>query len=103
MDGIAAMASTAETFSVRLPDDLRHEVDRLAALSKRSRSFIVKEAVAAYVEDQRDYLKAIDEALQEADQGTFVSGEAAFKWLDSIGTADERPAPEPDIFPAKPE
>jgi predicted transcriptional regulator len=97
------MASTAETFSVRLPDELRSEVDRLAALSKRSRSFIVKEAVAAYVEDRRDYLRAIDEAVQEADKGIFVSGEAAFKWLDSIGTAEEEPAPEPDIFPAKPE
>ncbi len=97
------MASTVETFSVRLPDDLRNEVDRLAALTKRSRSFIVKEAVAAYIADQRDYLKAIDEALQEADKGIFVSGEAAFKWLDSIGTPDELPAPEADIFPGKPE
>ena len=95
------MASTAETFSVRLPDDLRNEVDRLAALTKRSRSFIVKEAVAAYIEDQRNYLKAIDEALQEADKGIFVSGEAAFEWLDSIGTPDELPAPEANIFPGK--
>ncbi|HEY5598466.1 MAG TPA: ribbon-helix-helix protein, CopG family [Kiloniellales bacterium] len=93
------MTSTAETFSVRLPDELRSEVDRLAVLTKRSRSFIVKEAVAAYVEDRRDYLKAIDEAVQEADKGIFVSGEAAFKWLDSIGTVDEKPVPQADILP----
>jgi predicted transcriptional regulator len=93
------MTSTAETFSVRLPDELRSEVDSLAVLTKRSRSFIVKEAVAAYVEDRRDYLKAIDEAVQEADKGIFVSGEAAFKWLDSIGTADEKPVPQADILP----
>lgn len=96
------MAAKADTFSVRLPDDLKASVTQLAALTKRSRAFIVKEAVAAYVEEQRAYLEVIDEALAEADKGTFVSGEAAFAWLDSLGTEKELPPPEPDIFPAKP-
>ena len=49
--------------------------------AKRSRAHIVKETVAAYVEDERDYQAVIDEALKEADEGEFVSGEAAIAWL----------------------
>lgn len=86
------------TFSVRLPDELRQEVDELAKATKRSRSFIVKEAVETYMADQRAYLAAIDEALAEADKGVFISGEAVERWLMSWGTENELPPPEPDIF-----
>ena len=63
------MADSAGTFSVRLPDDLRREVDDFAKATKRSRSFVVKEAVAAYMEEQKAYLAAIDEALARGRQG----------------------------------
>ena len=92
------MPPKSDTISVRLPEDLKLEVARLAIATKRSRAHIVKEAVAAYVEDERDYQAAIDEALREADEGVFVSGEAAIAWLKSIGTAHEKPIPEPDVF-----
>lgn len=95
------LATKADTFSVRLPDDLKAGVARLAALTKRSRAFIVKEAVAAYVEEHRAYLEAVDQALVEADKGVFVSGEAVFAWLGSLGTTNEQPTPKPDIFPDK--
>ncbi len=95
------MPSTVEAFSVRLPDDLKAEVDSIAKASKRSRSFIIKEAVTAYVEEHALYLKAIDEALAEADKGIFVSGEKAFEWMDALAKGDMRPVPEPDIFPDK--
>ena len=92
------MADSSGTFSVRLPENLRREVDDFAKATKRSRSFVVKEAVAAYMGEQKAYLSAIDEALAEADKGVFISGEAVSKWLASWGTSDELPAPEPDIF-----
>ena len=92
------MPTKSDTISVRLPEDLKLDVARLAIATKRSRAHIVKEAVAAYVEDERDYQAAIDEALREADEGVFVSGAAAIAWLGSIGTADEKPIPEPDVF-----
>lgn len=97
------MPAKADTFSIRLPDDLKQDVARLATATRRSRAFIVKEAVAAYVEDHRDYLTAIDQAVAEADKGEFVSEEKALAWLRSLGTDQERPVPETDIGPdAKP-
>jgi predicted transcriptional regulator len=88
----------SNTFSVRLPEDLRHMVDQYAEMTKRSRSFIVKEAVAAYMEEQKARLAAIDEALAEVDKGAFVSGGRVSEWLSTWGTPEELPAPEPDIF-----
>lgn len=93
------MADSSSLVSVRLPDDLRQQVDELARLTKRSRSFVVKEAVASYVEERRQYLEAIDEAVREAAEGVFVSGTAVDAWLRSWGTEEPVPAPEPDISP----
>lgn len=86
--------------SVRLPDQLLQEVDDFAKSTRRSRSFVVKEALEAYMQDQRDYLAAIEEGEREADLGVLVSADAVKKWLLSWGTDNELPRPEPDIFPA---
>jgi predicted transcriptional regulator len=91
--------SNDATFSVRLPEELRREVDEFAKATKRSRSFVVKEAIEAYIDDRRAYLEAIDEAIKEADKGVFISGEAVDRWLASWGTDNPLPMPEPDIFP----
>src|SRR4051812_23666071 len=93
------MTDSSATFSVRLPDDLRREVDQFAKATKRSRSFVVKEAVAAYMAEQKAYLAAIEEGEREADKGIFISGAKVSEWLSSWGTPNELPAPEPDIFP----
>jgi predicted transcriptional regulator len=95
------MSESASTFSVRLPEDLRKAVDDYAHATKRSRAFVVKEAVAGFMEEQSAYLAAIDEALAEGDEGGYVSGEAVIEWLESWGTDNVKPSPEPDIFPAK--
>src|SRR5438552_1453620 len=89
--------TTAETLSVRLPNELRQEVDLLAAHTKRSRSFIIKEAVEAYVQDHRDHLAAIDAALIEVKSGNSHSSEQVFRWMHSLGTENEYPLPHPDI------
>ena len=39
------------------------------------------------------------EAVAEADEGIFVSGEAIDRWLASWGTDKVLPMPEPDVFP----
>ncbi|MFN0190719.1 MAG: CopG family ribbon-helix-helix protein [Aestuariivirga sp.] len=76
-------------------------MDAYAKLTKRSRAFIVKEAVDSFMDERRQYLAAIDEALREADDGAFVSSEKALQWMASLGTPNELPLPEPDIIPNK--
>jgi predicted transcriptional regulator len=95
------MPSKAETFSVRLPDAVKTQVDELARLTKRSRSFIVQEAISTYVQDRADYMRELDEAVKSAESGNGHSGEQIFGWMRSWGTANELASPEPDIHPVK--
>lgn len=90
-------SNITETFSVRLPDELKAEVDRLATMTKRSRSFIVKEAVAAYMHERTAYMRELDEAMQSAASGVGHSGDQIFDWMRSWGTRNELPEPKPDI------
>lgn len=96
------MPSKADTFSVRLTDDVRRQVDQLARLTKRSRSFIVKEAVETYMRGRADYIRALDEAMKSAESGVGHSSAQIFGWMKSWGRPDERASPSPDVRPAKP-
>jgi predicted transcriptional regulator len=93
------MANSSGTFSVRLPDALRDDVDALAELTKRSRSYIVKEAVAIYMKDRTAYLRDLNEAVADAESGYGHSAEQVFDWMNTWGTEDETSAPAPDIRP----
>ncbi len=95
------MPSKAETFSVRLSDEVKTQVDELARVTKRSRSFIVQEAVSTYIQERADYMRELDEAVKSAESGIGHSGEQIFDWMRSWGTASEQASPEPDIYPAK--
>ncbi len=95
------MPSKSETFSVRLPNDVKRQLDELARETKRSRSFIVNEAVASFVRERRGYLRELDQALNSARSGVGHSSERIFTWMRSRGAAEESPAPEPDIRPVE--
>lgn len=94
-----AMPAKAETFSVRLPDDVRHQVDEIARATKRSRSFIIKEAVALYVRDRADYARELDEAIKSARVGVGHSAEQVFEWMEAWRAGDKPPLPKPDVLP----
>jgi predicted transcriptional regulator len=85
--------------SVRLPDSLRDDLEALAKATRRSKAFIVKEAVESYVAEHRSYVAAIDDAVREADAGAMISQQATEGWLSRWGRDDEGPAPEPDLRP----
>jgi predicted transcriptional regulator len=91
------MPTKAETFSIRLSSEVKQQVDQLARLTKRSRSFIVKEAVECYIRDRAAYLRDLDAATASAESGVGHSGEQIFAWMKSWGTVNELPSPDPDV------
>ena len=88
--------------SLRISEDTKHRLDRLAGSTKRSRSFLASEALNEYLERHEWQIAAIDEAVKEADKGVFVSHEAVSDWLGSWGTDSELAAPKPDVFKNRP-
>ncbi len=95
------MTSKAENLSVRLPGEVRKQVDELARMTRRSRSFIINEAVASYVQSQTRYAQEIAEAVQSVRSGTGHSSEQVFVWMESWANGTKLPVPAPDILPGK--
>ena len=95
------MASKAENLSVRLSTGVREQVDELARITRRSRSFIINEAVESYVRDQGEFVREVQAAVKSAQSGVGHSKEQVFSWLNSLSEGNKLPIPAPDIFPAK--
>jgi len=90
------MPAKDETFSVRLPADVKHQVDQIARVTKRSRSFIINEAVTLYVRERADYARELDDAIKSAKSGVGHSAKQVFGWMDEWAAGDKRPLPAAD-------
>jgi len=70
--------------TVRLDDEVKARLERLAEATQRSKSFLAAEAIRAYVENNEWQIGEIQAALKEADAGEFASDEEvaalAKKW-----------------------
>ena len=78
-----------QTLSIRIDSDTKKRLDALARRSKRSRSFLAAEAVAAYVEAEEWQLSEIQAGIDDVKNGRVISHERIEKWLRSWGTGRE--------------
>lgn len=58
--------------TIRLDDEVKDRLDRLAEATDRSKSYLAAEAVRAYVEINEWQIAEVRAALKEADAGDFV-------------------------------
>ena len=61
--------------TARLDTDTKEKLDLLAKSTVRSKSFLIAEAVRAYVKEQACQIDAIKEGVKQADAGNFASGD----------------------------
>lgn len=61
------------TVTLRLDDEVKIKLEKLAESTHRSRSFLAAEAIKAYVESNEWQIAEIHQALKEADAGDFAS------------------------------
>lgn len=87
--------SQSDTITVRLPIAIKQKLEALAQSTRRSKSWLAAEAIAAYVEEQSWQIQQIEEAVAIADSGeaVWVDGEVVAAWLASWGTEAEKPNP----------
>lgn len=63
--------------TVRLEGGLKAKLEALARSTRRSRSYLAAEAIAAYVELNEWQIAEIEAGIAELDRGEFVSQEQA--------------------------
>lgn len=67
------------TMTIRLDDEVKERLDRLAAATERSKSYLAAEAVRAYVEINEWQIAEVRAALKEADAGDFADDKEVTK------------------------
>lgn len=84
--------------SIKLDDELKGRIQHLAETRRRSSHWIMREAIAQYVDREekrealrQDTLKAWDEFQAT---GLHATADEVDKWLASWSTDDELPSPE---------
>lgn len=86
---------TAETkvLTAHVPIELAEKVDAAAARLERPRGWVMKQALAAWVDQEEERHRLTLEALADVDAGRLIDHQAIVAWADSLGT--DRPLPPP--------
>lgn len=69
------MTTEKLSITVRLDQDTVAFLDRLAEVEERDRSYMIKKAVANFVQLRRWQIEDIEKAIKEADEGLFATDE----------------------------
>jgi predicted transcriptional regulator len=82
-----------QTITSQVPTDLARKVDALAERIERPRTWVVRQALARYVEAEEQRHRMTLEALADVDAQWGVDHARVEAWIDSLGTDKPLPAP----------
>jgi predicted transcriptional regulator len=67
----------SSTMTIRISPEVKDKLDRIAADTRRSRSFLAGEAVAAYVERELQIIEGVKQGLTDVQTGQLVPHDEA--------------------------
>ncbi len=70
--------------TIRMDADEVAFLDKLAGLTDRDRSYLIKQAVSEYIALQRWQVEEIEQALREADAGLLASEKDVKRMFDEL-------------------
>jgi predicted transcriptional regulator len=85
------MAETT-TMTIRVPLDLKAKLDRLAGLTRRSRSYLAAEALEIYARNELEIVEGILQGLADVEAGRVVPHEQVAAELRAIIAKAKRKA-----------
>ena len=81
------MAQTeSKVLTAHIPLPLAEKVDQMAARLERSRGWIMKQALSAWIDQEEERSRLTREALADVDAGRVIDHQAVQAWADSLGT-----------------
>ena len=69
--------TASTTMTIRMSPDTKSKLERIAADTRRSKSFLAAEAVSAYVERELEIIDGIKRGMADAEDGRVVSHDEA--------------------------
>lgn len=86
------MAET-KVLTAHVPMDLANKIDQMATRMERSRGWIVKQALADWVDQEEQRSRLTREAMADVDAGRVIDQQAVQAWADSLSTDNPLPVP----------
>jgi predicted transcriptional regulator len=87
------MSAETKVFTAHVPRGLAEKVDAVASRLDRSRGWVVKQALSAWVDQEEERHCMTLEALADVDAGRVIDHQAIRAWADSLGTESPLPPP----------
>jgi predicted transcriptional regulator len=84
---------TTKVLTAHVPVSLADKVDQLATRMERSRAWIIKQALSAWIEQEEERRRLTLEALSDVDAGRVIDHQAVQAWADSLDTDNPLPVP----------
>lgn len=88
------MAQTGtKVLTAHVPLPLAEKVDLMAERLERSRGWIMKQALSAWVDQEEQRERLTREALADVDADRVIDHQAVQAWADSLSTDEPLPVP----------
>ena len=85
---------TTQTVTAHIPKELVARVDAMAAFEGRPRGWVVKQALADWVDMAEERQRMLQEAFDDLDAGRLIPHEDMVAWAASLDTDTPMPLPE---------
>lgn len=87
------MAAETKVLTAHVPLGLAEKVEAMASRLERSRGWVIKQALAAWVDQEEERHRLTLEALDDVDAGRVIGHLAITAWADSLSTNELLPSP----------
>lgn len=82
-----------KVLTAHVPLSLAEKVDQIAARQERSRGWVIKQALSAWVDQEDERSRLTREALAEVDAGCVFDHQSVQVWADSLDSNQPLPLP----------
>lgn len=84
---------TTKVLTAHVPLPLAEKVDQMAARLERSRGWIMKQALTAWIDQEEERRRLTIEALADVDDGQVIDHQSVQAWADSLESDKPLPVP----------
>ena len=82
-----------KVLTAHVPLPMIEKVDEIAARLERSRGWIVKQALSAWIDQEEEHRRLTLEALAEVDANQVVDHQSVRAWAESLSSDKPLPVP----------